>query len=231
LRTVGGMATSVTTAPRGTAAQETGALAWLVQWIKGHKHAAAYLGGAAVIGAVLFVWNVMSTSTAERNASIRLDQARLAVESRNYPLAASELSQLVENYAGTRSAEEGTLLLAKVRLAQGQSQVTIDLLTKFAPDAGGAYQAQAYGLLGAAYENVARPKEAAEAYERAAEAAEFPFLSAQFFSDAGRAWAAAGDTAKALAAYRAITTQLDSTSGVTEARVRIGELTKGAQAR
>jgi predicted negative regulator of RcsB-dependent stress response len=224
------MTTSVTTAARGTAAAETGAWAWLVQWIKGHKQVAGYIGVAAVIGAVLFGWNLLSTRTAERNASIRLDQARLAVESRNYPLAASELSQLVENYAGTRSAEEGTLLLAKVRLAQGQSDVAIDVLTKFAPDASRAYRAQAYGLLGAAYENVARPKDAAEAYERAADAAEFPFLRAQFLSDAGRAWATAGDTTKALAAYRAITTQLDSTSGVTEALVRIGELTKGARA-
>jgi predicted negative regulator of RcsB-dependent stress response len=224
------MATSVTTAARGTAAAETGPWKWLVQWIKGHKHVAAYIGLAAAIGAALFGWNLLSTSTAERNASIRLDQARLAVESRNYPLAASELSQLVENYAGTRSAQEGTLLLAKVRLAQGQSQVVIELLTKFAPRASRAYRAQAYGLLGAAYENAARPKEAAEAYERAAEAAEFPFLRAQFLSDAGRAWAAGGDTTKALVAYRAITTQLDSTSGVTEAQVRIGELTKGARA-
>jgi predicted negative regulator of RcsB-dependent stress response len=224
------MATSVTTAARGTAAAETGPWTWLVQWIKRHKQVAAYIGLAAAIGAALFGWNLLSTSTAERNASIRLDQARLAVESRNYPLAASELSQLVENYAGTRSAQEGTLLLAKVRLAQGQSQVAIELLTKFAPKASRAYRAQAYGLLGAAYENAARPKEGAEAYDRAAEAAEFPFLRAQFLSDAGRAWAAAGDTTKALAAYRAITTQLDSTSGVTEALVRIGELTKGARA-
>src|SRR2546427_2611859 len=36
--------------------------------------------------------------------------------SRNYPLAASELSQVVENYSGTRTAAQANLLLAEVRL-------------------------------------------------------------------------------------------------------------------
>ena len=80
------------------------------------------------IGAVLFVWNLWSTRTAERSAGARLEQARLAVDSRNFGLAASELSQLVENYAGTHAAEEGTILLAQVRLGQGQNQLAIQLL-------------------------------------------------------------------------------------------------------
>ena len=58
-----------------------------------------------------------------------------------------------------------------------------------------------------------------------------PFLRAQFLSDAGRSWVAAGDTAKALAAYREIVTKLDSAGTVVEAKVRIGELTRGAGAR
>src|SRR2546426_98584 len=64
----------------------------------------------------------------------------------------------------------------------------------------------------------------------AAAAAPSPFLRDQFLSDAGRAWLAAGDTAKAIAAYQTIAQQLDSTSAAVEAKVRIGELTKGATA-
>src|SRR5436309_3227836 len=222
------MATSVTTAGRPAAAADSKVLSWLVRWVQGHRHAAAYLGIALGVAAVLFVWNLWSTRTAERTAGARLEQARLAVDSRNFGLAASELSQLVENYAGTRAAQEGTILLAQVRLAQGQNQLAIDLLKRFAPDAGKAYQAQAYGLLGAAYENAARPKDAAEAYQRAAEVARLPFLHTQFLSDAGRAWVAAGDTARALAAYRAILQGSDTAGAAVEAKVRIGELTRGA---
>src|SRR2546426_1033979 len=85
----------------------------------------------------------------------------------------------------------------------------------------------------AAARSAGRPLErgpAADAYQRAADAAPYPFLRAQFLSDAGRAWLAAGDTAKAIAAYQTIAQQLDSTSAAVEAKVRIGELTKGATA-
>ncbi len=90
------------------------------------------------------------------------------------------------------------------------------------------FRAQTYGLLGGAYENALRPTDAATAYETAAAAALYPFLRAQFLSDAGRAWLAAGDSAKALAAYRTIAEKLDSTTAAGEAKVRLGELTKGS---
>src|SRR5437773_8437242 len=191
------MATAVTAAGRAAATANASFATRLVQWAKGHRQATAYLGIVVGVGAVLFVWNLWSTRTAERTAGARLQQARLAVDSRNYKVAASERSQVVENYAGTHAADEATILLAQTYLGQGQSQQAIALLKRFAPDAGKAYQAQAYGLLGAAYENVAHPKEAAEAYQRAADAARFPFLRAQFLSDAGRAWVAGGDTVRA----------------------------------
>ena len=219
------MTTSVTAA--GSPATEAKALTWLTQWVKGHKQAAAYIAVVVAVAAALFVWNLLSTRTAERSAGRQLEQGRLALASRNYQLAASVLSQVVENYAGTHAAQEGTILLAQVRLAQGQSQQAIEVLKGFAPKAGSDYRAQAYGLLGAAYENAAHSRDAAGAYEQAADAAPYPFLRAQFLSDAGRAWLAVGDTAKALAAYETVAQKLDSTGALTEAKVRIGELTKG----
>ena len=97
----------------------------------------------------------------------------------------------------------------------------------YAPSAPAAFRAQAFGLLGAGYENLGQAKEAAEAYQNGAEGARTDFLKAQMLSDAGRAWAAAGDTAKAIAAYRQVVNQLPKEAAVTEAKVRLGELTKG----
>src|SRR5947209_12254119 len=221
------MATTVTSTGQ-PAATEANALSWLTEWIKGHRQAATYAGVVLVLAAGLFGWNLLSTKTAERNAGSQLTQGRLALESKNYPLAASVLAQVVENYAGTHAAQEGTILLAQVRLAQGQSQQAVEVLKAFAPKAGRDYRALAYGLLGAAYENTAHPRDAADAYGQAADAAQYPFLRAQFLSDAGRAWLAAGDTAKAIAAYETIAQKLDSSSAAAEAKVRLGELTKGA---
>jgi predicted negative regulator of RcsB-dependent stress response len=221
------MATTVTTAGR-PAIGDSRALTWLSNWIRSHKQAAAYLAVALAVAVGLFAWNFLSSKTAERSAGRQLAQGRLALDSKNYPLAASVLSQVVENYAGTHAAQEGSILLAQARLAQGQTQQAIDVLQRSAPKADKYFRAQAYGLLGAAYDNALRPKDAATAYQAAADAALYPFLRAQFLSDAGRAWLAAGDTAKAVIAYRTITERLDSTSAAGEAKVRVGELTKGS---
>jgi tetratricopeptide (TPR) repeat protein len=221
------MATSMTTAA-GPGSAEGGMLARLGVWIGQHKRGASYIGVAVAIAAGLYGWSLLSAKTAEQSAGRQLEQGRLALESKNYPLAASVLSQVVENYAGTHAAEEGRILLAQTRLAQGQTQQAIDVLERAAPKAGKYFRAQTYGLLGAAYENAARPRDAGEAYQAAADDALYPFLRAQYLSDVGRAWLAAGDTAKAIAAYRTIAEKLDSTSAAGEAKVRLGELTKGA---
>jgi len=200
----------------------------LVAWAKRNRGTVITVGVIVVLGGLLYGWSFLSRSQQEAAAGQGLGRGRFALESKNYPLAASELSRVIENYSGTKSAQEATILLAQVRLAQGHPQQAIEILDKFAGSASHDYQPQAYGLLGAAYENISRPKDAAQAYEKASEAARFPFLAAQFMSDAGRAWLAGGDTTRAKASYQTIVSKYDSTGTVVEAKVRLGELTKGA---
>ncbi len=219
------MATTVPTT-QGTAGLERHEV--LLEWLRRHKQTASWGATILLVAVGLFGWKILSTRQSERVASQQLNSARFALDAKNYALAASELSRISENYSGTRSANEASLLLAQVRLAQGQSQQAIQLLKEFAPGAAPDYQAQAYGLLGAAYENVAHPKEAAEAYQQAAQYARLPFLKAGYLSDAGRAWLAAGDTVHARATYQEIVSKLDSTASAFEAKARLGELTKGS---
>lgn len=197
-------------------------------WLKEHRNTASWGGVVLFVAIGLFGWKLWTTRQSERIASQELNSARFALDAKNYALAASELSRISENYSGSRSANEAAILLAQVRLGQGQSQQAIQVLKDFAPGAAADYKAQAYGLLGAAYENVTHPKEAAAAYEEAARNARMPFLRAGYLSDAGRAWLAAGDTAKARLAYTEIATKLDSTASAFEAKARLGELSKGS---
>jgi tetratricopeptide (TPR) repeat protein len=196
-------------------------------WITAHSRIAIWVGVALLAGLVLLVWTMSSNRRSEGIASRQLQGGRYAFESQNFPLAASELARIVENYSGTNAAKEARLLLAQVRLQQGQAQQAVDVLRDFAPRAGGAYAAQAYGLLAASYENLGRHREAAEAYQAGAEKARMDFMKAQMLSDAGRAWVGAGDTARAITAYRRIVDELSKETNVTEAKVRLGELTKG----
>ncbi len=197
-------------------------------WVRRYRRQVGWGLAILVIAAGLFGWKRVSTRQSERNASQQLNAARFALESKNYALAASELARIRENYSGTRSANEASILLAQVRLAQGQGQQALDVLKQFAPQAHADYRSQAFGLLGAAYENLAHPKEAAEAYEAASRHGRLPFQRAQFLSDAGRAWLAAGDTVRAKAAYQEIVAKLGSTSTAVEAKARLGELTRGS---
>src|SRR5439155_247123 len=78
-----------------------------------------------------------------------------------------------------------------------------------------------------AFENMGRSREAGEAYENGSAGARLDFLKAQLVSDAGRAWTTAGDTTKAVAAYRKIVKDFAKEGMASEAKVRLGELTKG----
>jgi tetratricopeptide (TPR) repeat protein len=200
----------------------------IAAWFNAHRQLSYWVGAIVAVAAVLFVWQLSTRRRSEDIASRELQGARFAFENQNLPLAASELARIVENYSGTNAAGEGRLLLANVRLLQGQPQQAIAVLQDWAPGAGRAFRAQAYGLLGGAYENMRRFREAGEAYENGSTAARLDFLKAQMLSDAGRAWTSAPDTAKAIAAYRRIVTVFPKEGAATEAKVRLGELTKGA---
>jgi hypothetical protein len=108
-----------------------------------------------------------------------------------------------------------------------QPQQAVTVLKDFAPGAPQAYRAQAFGLLGAAYEDLSQPRAAGEAYENGSAAARLDFLKAQMLSDAGRAWTTAGDTTRAVADYRRVVKEFAKEGIAGEARVRLGDLTKG----
>lgn len=199
-----------------------------VDWVKAHRTLSSWVGTIIMVAAALFVWTQSTKQRSQDIASRELQGARFAFESKNLPLAASELARIIENYSGTNAAEESRLLLGNVRLLQGQPQQAIEVLRDYAPGAGRAYRAQAYGLLGAAYENLGRFREAGEAYESGSNAAGLDFLKAQLLSDAARAWVAGGETSKAIADYQRILKDFSKEGAATEAKVRLAELTKGA---
>src|SRR6267142_2918820 len=223
----GAKATPVTTPSAPTTRREPTSDRFL-DWVRAHRTISSWIVIILAAGIGLFLWNQTTQQRSQDAASRELQGARFAFENQNLPLAASEFARIIENYSGTNAAAEARLLLANVRLVQGQPQQAVEVLRDNAPKAGRAYRAQAYGLLGAAYENLGRFREAGEAYESGSDAARLDFLKVQMLSDAGRAWVVAGDTAKAVANYRRIVKDFPKEGVATEAKVRLAELTKGA---
>jgi tetratricopeptide (TPR) repeat protein len=200
----------------------------LADWAKGHRKLVSWVVSILAIAAALFLWTLSTRRKAEDIAGRNLAAARFAFDNQNLPLAASDLSKLIEDYSGTNAAEEGRLLLANLRLIQGQPQQAVAALKDYAGGAGRAYKSQAFNLLGGAYENMGRPREAADAYERGSAAAQLDFFRSQLLDDAGRAWTTAGDTAKAIADYQRVAKDFPKETAANEAKVRLAELTKGA---
>lgn len=195
------------------------------EWARSNARTIGY--AAAAILAVVLIWVLYSASAKRKEsfAAQRLTQARGAAESGNLPLAASDLTQVIEQFGGTRAASEAAILLAQVRLIQGQVDLAVNSLQEFVRGRHANWvKASAYGLLGGGLETQGRNREAGEAYRRAAELARLDFQKAGYMLDASRALAASGDSAGAREVLVSLLRQYGELEQAAEARVRLAEL-------
>jgi outer membrane protein assembly factor BamD (BamD/ComL family) len=211
-----------------TRAQTTAAPAVSTPWYKNRQR---YILAAVAIAVaiVLVVWFVVaSNKRKEAFAARSLNQARTAAEAGNLPLASSELQKLISAYKGTDAASEAVITLNQVRMINGQNELAVVGLREFLngnpPE---QYRTPASGLLGAALENAKQWGEAGKAYTQASNMAQVEYLKAQYLVDAGRAYRLGGKLDEAAAAYRTILKKYPKSSSVTEAQVRLAEITDG----
>jgi outer membrane protein assembly factor BamD (BamD/ComL family) len=211
-----------------TRAQTTPAPAVSTPWYKNRQR---YIVAAVAIAVaiVLVVWFVVaSDKRKEAFAARSLNQARTAAEAGNLPLASSELQKLISAYKGTDAASEAVITLNQVRMINGQNELAVVGLREFLngnpPE---QYRTPASGLLAAALENAKQWEEAGKAYTQASNMAEVEYLKAQYLVDAGRAYRLGGKLDEAAAAYRTILKKYPKSSSVTEAQVRLAEITDG----
>lgn len=190
------------------------------RWIAiGGGLVAVLIGAAIVLG---------GGGRKEEFAQRQLGTARAAAEMGDLPTAASQFQTIIQTYGGTRAAAEATIGLNQVRLINGQNELAVTGIREFiasGPDR--EFLPPAYGLLGAALENAAKPAEAAEAYRNAAEAADVDYLKATYLVEAGRALVTAGRRDDAAQVYRDVVARYPETPMTTEAKVRLAELTAG----
>jgi predicted negative regulator of RcsB-dependent stress response len=195
------------------------------EWVaKNGRKAAIGTGFVVLLVAAVFLYRT-SQIRKESFASQELTQARNSAESGNLPLAAADLSKIMERFGGTKAADEAAILLNQIRMLQGQRDVAVNALQQFVRGRHPDYvEASAYALLAAGLEEQGKAKDAGEAYRQASAKARLDFQQAQYLLDAGRVFAVAGDSTAAKAAYNEVLTKFGRIDQAAEARVRMAEL-------
>ena len=197
-------------------------------WYRDRNRQLAAIGGAVVLAGLIGWFVVSSGRRKEEFAARSLNEARAAAEAGNLPLASSELQKLIQSYRGTDGAREAVITLNQIRMVNGQSELAAVGLRDFlATKPDNKYAAPAYGLLGSAFENAQKWSDAGDAYTSAARAADLDYLRARYLVNAGRAYREGGKTPQAIAVYREVLQKYPKTSSMTEAQVRLAELTDG----
>lgn len=199
-----------------------------VAWVTRHKRRLT-IGTATVFligGGVWFTWSAQARQ--QTFAARGLSQARVAAESGNLQLAASDLGRIVSTYPKTPAGQEAVLLLANVHLQQSQPDLAVaelrNLLSRGLED---HLEGPAAGLLGSALEELDRFAEAADAYQRAADAVTYGLIRSQYLMDHARSAALAGDSGRAAIAYEAIIAEDEDAPAAGEATFRLAELRRG----
>ena len=194
-------------------------------WFKEHTREVAFGAGAVVILVAAGWLYVTSEARKQAFAAQALTQARSDAEAGNLPLAASDLSRIIDRYGGSSAADEAVVLLNEIRLIQGQPSEAIKDLQSFVQKGHPKHMlASAWSLLGGGLEDQRKYKDAAAAYRRASEEVTHDFLKAQYLLDAGRTLALAGDSAASRAAYAEVIQKYGELGQAAEARVRLGAL-------
>lgn len=199
-----------------------------LEWAQTHRKLLMIVGGV-LLAVILVVW-FLATASARREdfANRSLNQARGIAEQGNIVLASSEFQKLIDTFQGTAAAREAEISLNQLRLISGQNELAIVRLREFLKsDLEPKFRAAAGALLGAALENSGRPAEAGDAYKAASDAATLDYLKADYLIQAARAYANGGKQPEAVASLKTIVDQYGETPALTEAQVRLSELTAG----
>jgi tetratricopeptide (TPR) repeat protein len=185
--------------------------------------------GLVLVGAIVY-FVTESAARKEQFAARTLEQAQVAADAGNLPVASRDLQNLITTYKGTDAAAQAVLLLNQIRLRNEQAELAAsDLRAFLASNREPRYAVAATALLGAALESAKHWKEAGDAYTQASEKANQDYLKAEYLTSAGRAYRTGGLTDKAIRAYRTVLERYRKTPSLVEAQLRLAELTNGKQ--
>ena len=197
----------------------------LLDWTKLNSRIVTAAAVVVFLAAVGYWFYVRSRQIQMVNAERQLLSAKQSMGAGNLPLAQTDLQKVVSRYGSTPAGVEASLLLAQVDYDQGKTQEGIDALKKASgSSAASGMEPTLRSMTGDGYLQMAKAGEAAKEYEAAAAAARLDNERLLYKAKAARAYATAGDTAKARRLWEELRDDPKAVSVASEARVRLGEL-------
>ncbi len=156
----------------------------------------------AAVGAVLVLalFGIVSQKRlkSEREAVVELSRAQLKYFAADYAGAIPMLTDLVNEYGGTRSGTEGKFYLANAYFQQGNYAEAIRFFKKYADDGNDTIlKSSALAGVAACLEQQKDYNAAAQSYEEAARKYSEIFMAPEQIYDSARCYAMAGDKEQA----------------------------------
>jgi len=183
--------------------------------------------GAVGVLALLGFFMMQARSKAEEKASGDILRATLAIQQGDYASATPMLKEIVDNEPGTKAARTAMLYLGDAAEAQGHSCEAAGWYRRYLEKAGGNkdLERMGYNGLGGALEDAHQYGPAADAYAEAAKRGTTGNMRGRAMMAQARALLGAGQTAKAIEVYKAVSLLPDAEQGITDAaKEKIGEL-------
>lgn len=176
----------------------------------------------AVVGLGVFLYQRNRAST-ERNAERAFFAAQQTAQTGGAANAEAELDRLAGAYPSTAGGTQAALLLAQLRYDQGKYDEGLATLRRVQDSAPDEFRAAVHALIAAGLEGKGSYAEAGQAYQAAADAAQFNTERQAHRADAARVLTQAGNKQAAVAIWQELADDPTSPYGP-EARVRLGEL-------
>lgn len=160
----------------------------------------------------------------EARAESAYFQARQAMASGNAVLALSDLRNVTMRYEGTTGAAQAALAMAQILYEQEKYREGLAELEKAVRSRPEELAPSVHVMRGAGFEGLRQFDQAAVEYRKAAELTRFPNDASSFKASAARALMAGGKPDSARVIWEDLAAEPEG-SMVSEARVRLGELT------
>jgi tetratricopeptide (TPR) repeat protein len=203
-------------------------IAWLraQEWLEANARLLAILAGAVLLVVVVAVLWTQARARAAEQASVRATEMSALYWRGEYARVLTEADAIRKQYPGTLGAADAARMKADASFWQGDFKQAAQNYEVYLEEVKtpSPVRSAVRRNLAQALEGDKQSAAAAKIYEELGKEPGPRLLRAENWLSAGRAWRAAGDSAKAIAAFRTVSREFTDTPFAANAEVALGEL-------